>query len=272
MGASTGRVWGFIVAAGSVIVVALAVLPAAPARERGTGGAACEPCHAAAIRGGHPVGMKPRRAVLPAGWPVDAAGRIVCRTCHERCGSTVDRIPGLPAERRGLRSLRRGEAFCAECHSAGARAASLAAGATVRAASIRTAASRTALANATADHAGLITVAHPGAAASAGDGIDDVSQQCLGCHDGAVASSAETVRAPGIGTRRESHPLGIAYPPRPRPGREGTFRPAASLDARLILTGGRIGCLTCHDIYSGRESPPVLPNDESRLCSQCHEI
>ncbi len=120
----------------------------------------------------------------------------------------------------------------------------------------------------------MFAVAHPGMGASAGPGVDETSLRCLGCHDGTVAGPTETsgARAPQIGRVEASHPIGIAYPPRPRPGGEGTFVPLPGLHRRILLPEGRVGCLSCHDIFGGEEKLLVMSNRESRLCYACHEI
>ena len=78
--------------------------------------------------------------------------------------------------------------------------------------------------------------------------------------------------APGIGSRQASHPIGVFYPPRPRPSAEGTFLPAIALDRRVNLVEGRVGCLTCHDLFGTEEKLLVMSNRESRLCYSCHDI
>jgi predicted CXXCH cytochrome family protein len=103
--------------------------------------------------------------------------------------------------------------------------------------------------------------------------VDEASLRCLGCHDGTVAGGGPgTGSPPKIGEASASHPIGIAYPPRPRPGGEGTFRTASSLPTRILLPEGRIGCLSCHDLFSGEEKLLVMANTGSRLCYACHDI
>ncbi len=56
------------------------------------------------------------------------------------------------------------------------------------------------------------------------------------------------------------------------PSGEGEYVPAAQLDRRIQLLNGRVGCLSCHDIFGRQEKLLAVPNDSSRLCYACHRI
>jgi predicted CXXCH cytochrome family protein len=98
--------------------------------------------------------------------------------------------------------------------------------------------------------------------------IADVSEYCLGCHDGTNESSARLGQAPPprheLGASNRNHPVDVPYPD----GRT-SYRPAGDLDERLVLISGRMTCLTCHSPDADRAL--VLPRGQSRLCLACHD-
>jgi hypothetical protein len=98
--------------------------------------------------------------------------------------------------------------------------------------------------------------------------VSDVTAYCLECHgDGDTGSAGEETSAPksshelgGLGT---SHPVNVVYPA----GRPN-YRPAGSLDERLVLVDGRVSCLTCHSPSPDRSL--VISTKQGRLCVACH--
>ncbi|MBI4605239.1 MAG: hypothetical protein HY721_25025 [Planctomycetes bacterium] len=217
---------------------------------RGGADSPCVSCHAEPLEGGHPMGVAPRKTTVPAGWPLDASGRLACETCHERCGR--DARPGAPLQPvGGLRTSNAGWDLCAECHGRKGRAPAR-------------------------GHARMFALVHVPAESAHGDGIDATSRQCLQCHDGTAGGSGDvdvrTRGTPRIGERASSHPIGVSYPPRPKPWSDGSYVPRAQLDRRILLPEGRVGCLSCHDLFGQEEKLLVMSNRESRLCYQCHEL
>ena len=93
----------------------------------------------------------------------------------------------------------------------------------------------------------------------------DPAQGCLLCHGRDEAALAQAGDAPRF-HRHESHPLGVEA----RPASAFHLRPA--FDPRIRLEGGRIGCITCHDLRSGRPDHLVDFGAESayELCRGCH--
>ena len=95
------------------------------------------------------------------------------------------------------------------------------------------------------------------------------STACLSCHDGSLASGVIHGARQGLPLDlRAGHPVGLAY----RVGRGGSLRPPASVDHRIRLPDGRVGCGSCHSPYSGERFMLVVPNDGSRLCLACHDF
>jgi predicted CXXCH cytochrome family protein len=48
------------------------------------------------------------------------------------------------------------------------------------------------------------------------------------------------------------------------------YRPAGMLDKNISLFDGKVGCGTCHNIYSQIRNLLVLDNARSKLCLECH--
>lgn len=87
-----------------------------------------------------------------------------------------------------------------------------------------------------------------GAAAGADshDGVDfHDAVGCLKCH------------RPGVDFPGGHHPVDLALP-------------QAMAGAGLPLEGGRMSCLTCHDLAAPPPGRLRLPMAESRLCRACH--
>ncbi|HSN92793.1 MAG TPA: hypothetical protein VLS93_16290 [Anaeromyxobacteraceae bacterium] len=77
------------------------------------------------------------------------------------------------------------------------------------------------------------------------------TQECLGCHGGAMGD--------------HSHPVGVVYADAAgrRPG--GTFRPLEQVRARgIALPGGKVGCRTCHSPASPWARFLAVPRELAR--------
>jgi len=245
----------------------------------------CLSCHRKVLPGGHPVQVKPRRVAVPPGWPLDREGYMTCETCHRSCaGAPRGEVP----KKRPpfLRSTSGGGDFCSECHPGGRPSGFT---------RVKMAMETNRILQATADpgerglqpasnrripaltsaqkHARYISMAHPAASATT-DHLDLTTRRCLWCHDGTVGPSRNVgvQGAPGIGTGKKTHPIGISYPLRPRPLRDNSYVARELLDPKILLPGGRLGCLSCHNLFTREAKLLVMSNRESRLCFACHEI
>ena len=89
----------------------------------------------------------------------------------------------------------------------------------------------------------------PGLVGAAGshDGVDfSDAAGCIECH------------RPGVDLPGGHHPVDVALP-------------AALAGSGLPLQGGRMTCLSCHDLAAPPPGRLRLPMAESRLCRACHE-
>lgn len=124
-------------------------------------------------------------------------------------------------------------------------------------------------------HWRAVTKAHGGnERSSAGvSAVDDMSRSCLKCHDGVTASDAghETSRGGGYsGDRSRNHPVGVRYPPSGTRGVEVPLRPASLLPKSIRLPGGKVSCVSCHDVYNRDRHRLSVPIEGSKLCMTCH--
>ena len=114
--------------------------------------------------------------------------------------------------------------------------------------------------------------AHQDVANSLDGVIDSCSLACLSCHDGISAAEkrVKTVGEWGIlfDFGNLSHPLGIDY--NQASSRKRDLRPAAFLPSQIVLPEGKVGCESCHNLYSTLPHFLVSSNLDSTLCLGCH--
>lgn len=204
----------------------------------------CSPCHQSFLKlSTHPVEVRPKNVTVPADMPLNY-GRLTCNTCHF-----------VHAERKtvfGAKTylLRRPTGdmkfFCVSCHEEN-------------------------IAN--PGHYDALGSAHIGRkfrVVDAGEGLDSVSIECIGCHDGTIGMSATYSLGAGDWSHNEGqHPIGISYADAMIAKKDLVHY--SRLDKRLRLYNGKIGCGTCHDMYSTIPGKLVMSNEYSALCMGCHE-
>ena len=112
-----------------------------------------------------------------------------------------------------------------------------------------------ALAATTVDHHGMEV-----------DGDDH--QACVECHDDIIAQTDVPGGTGGSHGNLSSHPVDTAYPP---PLEIELFNSASSIEEKgLRLAGGKITCLSCHDLHNSGPKHLVISNVGSKLCLTCH--
>ncbi|MBC8413341.1 MAG: cytochrome c3 family protein [Nitrospira sp.] len=101
--------------------------------------------------------------------------------------------------------------------------------------------------------------------------IDDMSMECIECH----AIGMSSIEA-GLGagswshfTKEFPHPIGIDYSSFSMMNGKD-YKPASMLNPDVRLFNGKIGCGTCHNIYSKNKKMLTMENRGSELCLQCH--
>ena len=204
----------------------------------------CARCHKRTIRASsHPVDVVPQIAKIPSDMPL-RNGKITCSTCHNiHADATLVFGERSYFLRRPTTDMR---FFCITCHEEN---------------------------RSRPGHKELITLAHMGGqyiSVDPSEPLDPLSIECIGCHDGSTAPTAGYTLGEGIWRHSsgEGHPIGVHY--RTARMQRGGLAPITELPKKIRFFGGKIGCGTCHDLYSTLPARLVMLNDDSRLCTACH--
>ncbi len=197
----------------------------------------CGKCHPKAVQVSHPSGFIPK-GKIPAEYPLDWKGDLTCSTCHIVHGNT----PGL------LRGSKRGRDLCLACHAQK-------------------------FFDKMPDHGISVISGHLAAGIRAGtQGLDSYSIQCLACHGtfgDALGVKVDQNLVLRHGGNSLNHPIGMRYSDAMR---YGGFRAQSMLPKAIMLPGGRVSCVSCHEGYSKEHGKLVMPNVRSALCFQCHDL
>ncbi len=207
----------------------------------------CNKCHELEPGMSHPSGVQ-ALGRSPEEFPLDWAGRITCATCHYTHTKSKPNVTGYM-----IRGERLGRQFCQSCHEDIAQTVGR---------KHDNALSRSHL-----------VVGSRGRQAQARSLLDPISLQCLGCHDGIIGKVQDVAVGKSKGSWQHisiglSHPIGVSYPPSGRESRG--YRPTATLDPRIRLFNGKLGCASCHDAYFESKHGLVMSNERSALCLSCH--
>lgn len=105
--------------------------------------------------------------------------------------------------------------------------------------------------------------------------VDSFSSDCMACHDGLNATyhdvrirNGKRQGAISLANVLGSHPIGMHYGSMAY--ENTTLRPVETLDRKIVLADGLVGCLSCHDMLNPSPFHLVMENEGSRLCLQCH--
>jgi predicted CXXCH cytochrome family protein len=198
----------------------------------------CVRCHEHTVQVSHPSGFVPGRS-LPAEYPLDWKGDMTCSTCHFPHGAE----PGL------LRGKKRAKEFCLACHDPMFFSKMKDAGTSLVI-------------------SGHLDVSHGRSTID----IDTHSLHCLGCHSGSHAGGVSvSVGQNGVLPHSGSsapHPIGRSYRDA---SRRGGFRPEDQLEQKhIILSDGKISCVSCHEAYKKDHGKLIAGLERSALCLSCH--
>jgi predicted CXXCH cytochrome family protein len=109
-------------------------------------------------------------------------------------------------------------------------------------------------------------------------GVDALSLDCIGCHDGAsaIAVDASSRNNPygspdnHTGSVGNDHPIGMDYQ-RYVTFNGKKFKPIFGLATKMVFVDGKVGCLTCHDPLNPERGHLVMSDKKSALCLTCHD-
>jgi predicted CXXCH cytochrome family protein len=208
----------------------------------------CGRCHQIDSIFTHPVGVIPTMDV-PSNLPLQD-GRITCVTCHDN--SAESHAQARDNHTSMLRDSNVVGNFCTQCHDPHETTRSSQHGAVL----------------------GRAHLAWPGnsdeqTTANAGE-FDQETQTCLTCHDGSVSMEAPIAEG-NSNTFAAEHPVGVSLMGQHlQSGTLFQLRSPGTIDHRIRLFDGRIGCTSCHSPFSTEPKLLVMPNRKSRLCLSCH--
>lgn len=198
----------------------------------------CGRCHLTTNQVSHPSGFTPR-SKLPADYPLDWKGDLTCSTCHEVHGKTH----GL------MRGGRRGRELCLSCHEANFFVRMRDQGAS------------------------MMETGHLDARSiNPGEAIDPFSRQCMECHGEKSGGARPTVIRNMVirhGGASLNHPIGASYA---KAVKFGGYRPESKISKNILLVGGLVGCVSCHEGYSKVHGKLVIQGGKSALCLECHDL
>ena len=92
-------------------------------------------------------------------------------------------------------------------------------------------------------------------------------EECLACHDGVLAPKVSPCLAT-VCFFRGPHPVARPYPPSDKTEEFATQEEAEQ--AGIRFAGGRMDCISCHDLHNAGRNHLRLGTDNSRLCFACH--
>ena len=216
-------------------------------------------CHQYDKNLNHPVGIRPS-GNLPEDFPLDQNGRLTCLSCHDELNRWRNQMPETSSSVSNHAYLRwEGDReLCAGCHLN-------LAGTTMQ-----------------KSHWQFSTLAHLYSSTTFDfenvnssnplDYIDTESRTCMECHD----DKAVAIRYASVFSSRHreitastDHPIGIIYEDITMHYPRG-FRQSQSLPDRVRLFQGRVGCGSCHSLYSNSTNNLVDTFERGNLCRHCH--
>ncbi|RRJ85506.1 cytochrome c3 family protein [Aestuariirhabdus litorea] len=202
----------------------------------------CDSCHAGASVASHPSGFVPS-APLANAFPLDWKGEMTCSTCHDVHGT----------EKGLLRVTDQGKVFCERCHNSEF------------------------FLNMRDQGQSLINSGHIDTRLDEmqlGD-LDPYSRACIECHSkqsDQLGANPVTLAGAGVvkhDASRFSHPVGRSYEVAES---YGGYRSRNRLSPSVVLPGGVVSCISCHEVYSDEHGNLVRSNEGSQLCFLCHDI
>ncbi len=100
--------------------------------------------------------------------------------------------------------------------------------------------------------------------------LDKISLECIECHDTYINEPIDIGAGRWDHTGDKlSHPVGVSYR-KVSMKKINDYKNPTLLSDGIRLFGGKIGCGTCHNIYSKIPNMLVMDNFGSRLCLECH--
>jgi hypothetical protein len=204
----------------------------------------CDECHGDDEAVSHIVGVEPSMYVGDE-FPLDENGLMTCNSCHnihmERTNPKTGKRTYL------LRTGTIGKDLCDKCHE-GTLAPFM---------------------EGTPSHSETLVKAHFGYYSSTDSFVDQGSLQCMTCHEGSLADHMPVNFETGV--LDGNHPIGIDYL-RSFLKKNGGLKHPESINKEIKFIGGKLSCISCHNVYNLEKHKLTVSNEGSRLCAACHNM
>jgi len=104
--------------------------------------------------------------------------------------------------------------------------------------------------------------------------LDAFSTGCVACHDGIVSPKDALNFKNDPGSRMQmisgKHPIGMDYEKYAAANRD--LKKPERLNPRMILVGGKVSCITCHDPLNPAKYHLAMNDNGRGLCLECHML
>jgi predicted CXXCH cytochrome family protein len=208
----------------------------------------------------HPVGVSVSGAI-PDDLPLDDSERITCLTCHLEPGSSTDAGTEDSQDERMLR-MPDGADLCSSCHLQMAGMG-------------QQGQSHWRFSNRA--HLGSINAQSNSAQVNTYNigSIDSESRSCLSCHEDITVTIPGYNETPTQKRARRAkmgdHPIGMDYS-RIAMRKMGKYNYPLTNAGQIRFFDGKVGCGSCHSLYSRERKYLVQSNFRSALCFECHNM
>lgn len=216
-------------------------------------------CHTYEESMNHPIGVTVK-GIIPESMQTDSFSRITCITCHENAQTAPDdaeSTEGITSER--FLQTPNSQQLCASCH-----------------ASAGSVGSRSHWRFSNKAHLNPIKTGDSFAQSNTIQlfaSVDDESNNCLSCHDevsAVIPAMNETSAQKSNRFKSMSdHPIGMNFSHKANTIRGGFISPMKNSNS-IRLFEGRVGCGSCHSLYSKNEFYLSVNNSNGELCRSCH--
>lgn len=207
----------------------------------------------------HPVGVSVSGAI-PDDLPLDDSARITCLTCHIEPVSSTDAGTEDSQDERMLR-MPDGADLCSSCH--------------LRMVGMGQGQSHWRFSNRA--HLGPINARSNSSQIKVYTigGVDSESRSCLSCHEDitvTIPGYSETAAQKAARWRKMGdHPIGMDYS-RIAMRKMGKYNYPLINAGQIRFFDGKVGCGSCHSLYSQERKYLVQSNFRSALCFECHNM
>lgn len=198
----------------------------------------CRTCHDQLGAYSHPSQLTPSMA-MPAGFWLDEDGQMNCATCHTPHPEAGQETPYL------LRTASADIGFCRNCHTESV--------------------------SAEGKHLSAVFIAHSKRYTdprSAEGQVDSITADCISCHDGSGHGQQANFCLLGQEGQCAGHVVGLDYD-NIAASKDG-MNPRGSLSPLISFYEGKVGCASCHSLYSLNNTQLTVDNRGSTLCLNCH--